>query len=358
MSDTRDRTFHAGPHPSRRRKTLLSFLLLLFAALLVAHLMTGSVYISPRSIMKILLGNIASENPGHVTIIRDLRLFRALTAGLAGMALACAGLQMQTLFGNPLADPFVLGINSGASLGVAFVVLASGFLPITDRIVFNSPPTLIAAASIGAGVMLLLVLAVSRLIDSNVVLLILGLLFGYAAGSIVNILMYFTEHYRLRSFTFWSFGSYVGLDAEHLAYYAGVTFAGILLAMLIAKSLNAFLLGQTYAQTMGVSVKAVRISVLLGASILAGATTAFCGPIAFLGIAVPHLARGLLGTADHRVLIPGVVLLGGSMSLAADIAAKLPGTDYTLPLNSVMALIGAPVVAWVVLKKQKRVSIG
>jgi iron complex transport system permease protein len=328
----------------------LGLLLLVAFAL---SLSLGSVQIPVTDIVSILLGGEGTR-PVWATIVHTIRLPKAITAMLAGAALSVSGLQMQTLFRNPLADPFVLGINSGASLGVAIVVLAFGSVgsALLAGLGMLGDLSLAFAASLGAAIVLGCVLVISRKVQSVMTLLILGLMFGYATSAFVSVLLYFSIPERIQAFIIWTFGSFGGVTWRQMVVLAPAISVGLVLAFSTMKPLNALLLGENYAQSMGVPVKRVRIWTLLGASILAGVTTAFCGPIAFLGLAVPHLCRSLLNTSDHRLLMPSVTLLGGTLALLADVISRMPGSQVTLPLNAVTSLIGAPVVIWVILRRQ------
>ena len=279
---------------------------------------------------------------------------RRLPAVLAGAALSVSGLQMQTLFRNPLADPFVLGISAGASLGVAIVVLTVGAVgsALIAGLGFLGDLGLAVAAIIGAAAVLGCVLLVSRHVQSVMTLLILGLMFGYATGAFVSILIYFSVPEQIQSYILWTFGSFGSVTWRQMPVLISAIFVGLLLAFLCIKPLNALLLGENYARSMGLNVKRIRLWILVSASILAGATTAFCGPIAFLGLAVPHLCRSLLHTSDHRVLMPAVTCLGATLALLSDLIAHLPGSQFVLPLNAVTSLIGAPIVIWFILHRK------
>ena len=323
------------------------------ALLFLLALAVGSVHIPPGDIVAILTGG----TPGRETwtdIVLRFRLPRALTAVLAGAALSVSGLQMQTLFRNPLAGPFVLGISSGASLGVALVVLAAGA---GASAVLSGLGALgsfgnAMAASLGAAAVLGLVLAVARRIQNNMTLLILGLMFGYASGALVSILVSFSAPERVQTYLIWTFGSFGGVTWSQIRVFAPSVLLGLGISLCSAKPLNALLLGENYARSMGLTVGRARIWILTSASVLAGATTAFCGPIAFLGVAVPHLCRSLCNTSDHRILLPAVVLVGAILALVSDLIARMPGSQHALPLNAVTALLGAPVVTWVILRRR------
>jgi iron complex transport system permease protein len=303
--------------------------------------------------LAILTGGVPARDT-WTTIVLSFRLPKAITAALAGSALAVSGLLMQTLFRNPLADPFVLGISSGASLGVALVVLVTGATGVTllAGLGLLGDLGLVVASSIGAVAVMALVLAIARRVQSATTLLILGLMFGYVTSALVSILLHFSIPDRIQTYVNWTFGSFSGVTWGQMPLFTAALVAGHAASIAFVKPLNALLLGEAYARSMGVNVRRARIGILIGASILAGAVTAFCGPIGFLGVAVPHLCRNRLGTSDHRLLLPASMLLGGTLALLADVVAGVPGTRLVLPLNAVTALIGAPVVVWVILRRR------
>lgn len=327
----------------------------LVVAAFIMSLALGSTSIPTARVLDILSGT-TGEPDAAVMIVESIRLPRSITALLAGAALGIAGLQMQTLFRNPLADPFALGIASGASLGVAIIVLGTGYgaaAAFGATTGLSGDALLTAAATAGASVVLGLVLVISRRIANPTTVLVLGLMFGYAASAIVTVLVGASAPERLMQWAQWNFGSFSGVTWERLRLFGPLTFIGVLIAATMTKQLNALLLGENYARSMGVAVRRARLLTMLGASVLAAVVTAFCGPIVFLGIAVPHLCRGLLGTSDHRLLVPAVVLLGSTVALAAQIVALLPGAAGVLPLNAVTSLIGAPVVVTVLLRGRR-----
>jgi len=324
---------------------------ILMLAVFVFSLVLGSVHIPLSEILSILWSHESSKAVWQ-QIILDFRLPRALTALLAGSALALSGLQMQTLFRNPLAGPFVLGISSGASLGVALLVLAgqlvhdSGFLAQYEE--FGS----VLAAVTGASLSFTLIVVIALRLKDDFALLLLGIMLSAATGGLISILMYFSDAESLQAFVLWGFGSFSGVTWAQLQYLTLAVLAGSILACFSMKSLNAFLLGESYAQSMGVDTNKVRWFVLLSTSLLAGSVTAFCGPIGFLGIAVPHLCRNLFHSSNHKILVPASILLGGTLALLSGIIAQLPGSQYTLPLNAVTALFGAPIVIWIILNQR------
>jgi len=314
----------------------------------------GSVNIPLHAIAAIIFTGHSSHSAWS-KIVTLIRLPRALTAVIAGGALAVGGLQMQTLFRNPLAGPSVLGITAGASLGVAVVMLAAG--SVTSIFAIQGLGgwgswLVIIAASLGSGAVLLLILFIAARIRNQVTLLIIGLMIGNITIALVSIWQYFSAPSQIRSYLIWTFGSLGGVTSTQLWILLGVGVVGSILAFTLSKSLNGLLLGERYAQSMGIGVDRARIWIILSTSLLAGAVTAFCGPIGFVGIAVPHLARSLLHTNDHRRLIPGTLLTGAALMLACDIIAQVPGSSTTLPISAVTSLVGSPVVIWVIIKRQ------
>ncbi|MEZ4670993.1 MAG: iron ABC transporter permease [Anaerolineae bacterium] len=340
------------PRLTVRRGVLLALLAGVVAVFLLS-LAVGSVSIPLADILKILLGGEPARATWS-TIVLDFRLPKALTALLAGAALGVSGLQMQTLFRNPLADPFVLGVSSGASLGVALVVLSIGTTGalLLAGLGLTGDFGITLAAVLGAALALLLVISVASRVQSVMTLLILGLMFGYATGALVSLLMYFSIAERIQAYISWTFGSFGGVTWRQMPIFLPVILTGLVSAFLLSKPLNALLLGEGYARSMGLNVKRARLAIITSTALLAGTVTAFCGPIGFLGLAVPHLCRALLGTSDHRALIPATVMLGGALALLADLIAQVPGSQIVLPLNAVTALIGAPVVVWVILRRR------
>ncbi len=332
-------------HRPLPRTVWLGVLLAGVGLIFVLSLAIGSVSIPLPEVLNILLGGTPTK-PGWRNIIWQFRLPRSLTAMLAGAALAISGLQLQTLFCNPLAGPFVLGISSGASLGVAIVVLASQQLGL-----FYGDLGIITAACIGAASVALLVIVVARLVQSAIALLVLGLMFGYATGALVNILLQLSSAQQVQQFVIWTFGSFGGVTWVQLPLLATGVGIGGAIALISTAALNVMLLGEVQAQSLGVHLARLRLLVLLSSSLLAGIVTAFCGPIAFLGVAVPHLCRGMLRTADLRWLLPGVVIVGAGLALVADLLSQILVRSSVLPLNSVTALIGTPILIWVILRK-------
>jgi iron complex transport system permease protein len=333
------------------------FPLLLFLLLLafVLSLTFGSVSIPFEQVIHILLGG-APEKASWADILFKFRLPKALTAVLVGAALSAAGLQMQTLFRNPLADPYILGVSSGASLGVALVILgmgAGGALTFVAGLGTFGDFTLAIAASLGAGLVLGAVLLLARRVRNTLTLLVTGLMFGYLASAVVSLLIYFSQPERVQVFSLWTAGSFGGVTWSQMRVFAPVTMLGLAIAALMVKPLNALLLGDDYARSLGLNVRRARIWIIVSASLLAGVSTAFCGPIWFVGVAVPHVARTLLKTADHRLLLPASLLMGASFALLADLIAQAPGSQRVLPLNVVMSLFGVPIILSIILRQRQ-----
>jgi iron complex transport system permease protein len=332
-------------------KRWLVLIILLFG-LFLADISMGSVKIPLGDVLSILLGQ-HSENQVWSDIIFDFRMTKALTCVLAGSALSLGGLQMQTLFRNPLAGPDVLGLTSGASLAVSLILMgnAAGL----ELSILQTPWSIALAASIGCALVFVVMLLVSKKLYDNVSLLIVGLMIGAATSSIVSVLQYFSKAEEMQVYMFWTFGSLGNLNWSEIHVLTLVVGVGFLIAIFNSKSLNAWFLGDRYAQSLGIDIRKSRLKMILSASILTGAVTAFCGPIAFIGLAVPHLVKILIKTSNHLILIPAVIVGGASLVLLCDILAQLPG-NAILPINAITALIGAPVVIWVILKI-KRVNV-
>ena len=323
--------------------------------LFILDIALGSVAIPPGDVLAILLGK-ATDSPAWTSIVTQIRLPRAVTAILAGAALSVGGLLMQTLFRNPLAGPSVLGITSGASLGVALVTLTTGSTVTTfavQSLGLSQGWLVMLAATAGAAFVLLLILWVSFRVRDYVVLLIVGLMVGNITLSLVGIGQYFSQPEQIQNYVLWTLGSLSGVTPRHLPLLLPVIGSGIVLSFLSSKWLNALLLGENYARSLGLNMGQARALIITTTSILAGAITGFCGPIGFVGIAVPHLARALLNTSNHFVLVPGVVLTGAIVMLGCDIISQVPGSQTVLPINAITALVGSPVVIWVILRNRR-----
>ena len=329
----------------RRTAILFTVLSLLTAALFTADLLIGSVAVALRDIWAALTGG--SCDPAVRDIILKIRLLKAVTALFAGAALAASGLQMQTLFRNPLAGPYVLGISSGAGLGVALFLLGAPLLGVSAHS-FVQSLSIAGAAWLGAALVLLIVMAVSRRIKDIMVILILGMMFGSGVSSMVEILQYLSSEAALKSFVIWTKGSLGDVTGGNLALMLPVITAGLVLSVAVIKPLYLLLLGENYARTMGLNVQRTRTLLFLSTVLLAGTVTAFCGPVGFIGLAVPHLARMLFASADHRVLMPASMLSGAALLLVCDLISK----SLALPINTVTALMGIPVVIVVVVRNR------
>jgi iron complex transport system permease protein len=319
----------------------------------IGDLLFGSVRLSFKDFTDVLFGKSGNQNMDY--IIWSLRLPKAITAILAGSGLALCGLLMQTLFRNPLAGPFVLGISSGASLGVALLVMASSWFggnAIVQVLPYGHWGMVIAAMA-GALAVTLLVILVSVRVADSVSILIIGMMFGSATGAIVSLLQYFSDPDTVKSFLVWTFGDISAVTGSHLKLLTPLVLVGLLAGLILRKPLNALLLGENHARVIGVNVKRSRIIIILITSLLTGALTAFTGPIAFVGVAVPHLARAILRTSDHRILTPATLMCGSIIMLICDIIAQLPASNQVLPINTVTAVFGAPVVIWVVLRNRR-----
>ena len=337
------------------KNTVLALAILLSVVLFMfLNIALGSVSIPLPAVWDILTGT--GEAPANWTnIIWKSRFPQVLTALVAGAGLSISGLQMQTVFKNPLADPSVLGISSGASLGVALVVLMSGTIggiALSQAGILGEVALTVAAIAGAMAVMALIVLA-SHKVKGNVTLLIIGVMIGYLANAIIGILKYFSVEEDVKAYVIWGLGSFSRVSGDQMGIFTGIMAVLIPLSMLSVKTLNLLLLGDGYARNLGLNIKRARILVILSAGVLTAIVTAYCGPIAFLGLAVPHLCRMVFQTSDHRVLMPASVLMGASLALMCNLLARMPGLEGALPVNSVTALIGAPIVASVLFRKRK-----
>ena len=318
------------------------------------NLLLGSVPIPLRAICEMLLGS--EEQPVvWQNILWKSRVPQALTALVAGAALSVSGLQMQTVFRNPLADPSVLGVSAGASLGVAFVVLLSGALGgvALSRLGYLGEIALSVAAILGSLSVLALIVFISTKVKGNVTLLIIGVMIGYVANAIIGVLKFFSVEEDIRAYVIWGLGSFARVSGDQMLLFVTLMTLLIPLSFLLIKTMNLLLLGSNYARNLGLNIHRARLLVILSAGILVAIVTAYCGPIMFIGLAVPHLARAIFRSSDHRVLMPATVLIGARLALACDLIARMPGFEGALPLNAVTALIGAPVVASVLFRKRK-----
>jgi iron complex transport system permease protein len=335
---------------SHARWIILSGLLLL---LFILNLSLGSVHIPVNEIFNILVGG-ENANDIYNNIVWNFRVTKALTCILTGSALAIGGLQMQTLFRNALAGPDVLGLSSGASLAVSLLLMsqAAGFQLVSDP----SPWAIVIAASLGAAGVFCIVLVIAGRLSDNTSLLIVGLMIGAATASVVSVLQFISEAQDQQAYLLWTFGSLGSLSWVEIQILSLVVAMGLFIGIFSVKSLNAWLLGDNYARSIGVNIGRSRLLIILSTAILTGAVTAFCGPIAFVGLAVPHLTKLVIKSHNHRILFPAVMISGAILMLFCDIIAQLPGSKYVLPVNAITALIGAPVVIWIVFRA-KRISI-
>lgn len=330
-----------------RSRTTIIFVVLaaLTALLLLVDIGAGSVKLSIGEVADALLGR--GDNPATTKIVVDIRLTKGIVAIIAGIALSVSGLQMQTLFRNPLAGPYVLGVSSGASLAVALFILGA---PLTGGLSATAASLgMTGAALVGSAVVLALIAVAGRRLKDIMVVLILGMMVSSAISAIVQILQYMSSDEALKSFVIWTMGSLGNVTAEQLPILAVTVAVGLILAVATTKSLNLLLLGEEYAVTMGYDNRRGRTMVLISTALLAGSVTAFCGPIGFVGLALPHVARVAFGTADHRVLIPGAALTGAAVMLGCDIVSKL----FVIPVNAVTALVGIPIVIWIVFRNRQ-----
>ncbi len=343
---------------NRKVHTLILIILLavIMIILFTVDLVTGPVKIPLKQVF-VTLFHLRSVDPVWESVLFDFRVPKAITAVIAGSALAVSGLQMQTIFRNPLAGPDVLGISSGAGLGVALVILGFGRFFTGSDMLYISGWIQIIAAWIGSAFVLFLVMAVSLRVRDVMTILILGILFGSAVSAFVSILQYFSDQAMLKTYVIWTMGSLGNLTGKQLNILLISISAGFLVTVASIKKMNVLLIGETYAQSMGMNLKLSRIVVFLSTSILTGSITAFCGPIGFVGIAIPHLTRLIFRSTDHKVLVPGCLFLGAIMLLISDLVSQMPPHDTNLPVNAVTSLLGIPIVIWIIIKNQKLVSV-
>ena len=327
-------------------------LTLLILVLVAGNLFFGSVSIPAEAIVHILTGGEV-EKESWSFIVWEARVPQALTALLCGAALAGSGLMLQTAFNNPLAGPSILGINSGASLGVAMVMLLGGGSLATAGITLSGFFSIVVGAFIGSMVVMGIILFFSTLIKSNVMLLITGIMIGYITSSAISLLNFFATAEGVHSYMIWGMGNFSGVSMEQMPYFATFTLAGLILAILLIKPLNALLLGNRYAENLGVNIKRTRNLLLIATGILTAVTTAFCGPVSFIGLAVPHIARLLLGTSNHNSLLPVTLLTGSAVALLCNLICILPGESGIIPLNAVTPVLGAPVIIYVIINQRR-----
>lgn len=341
---------------SNQKTYKISFIVLIAILILCffLNISLGSVSIPLNEIFYSLIGN-ATEHDTWQHIIKNYRLPKALTAIIVGSGLGISGLLMQTLFRNPLAGPFVLGISSGASLGVALIILGSGIFGGFFASLFVSKWGIVIAASLGSFLVLLAVLMVSLKVRDTMAILIIGLMFASITAAIVSVLSYFGSAEQLQQYIFWGFGSLGNLSWSDLLILLLIYGLGILISIISIKPLNTLLLGENYAKSLGLNIKQSRLIIIIATSLLAGTITAFTGPIAFIGLAIPHITRQVFNTSNHKILLPAVFIFGAIVMLVCDSIAQLPNSDYTLPINAITSLVGAPVVIWLLVRKRKMV---
>ncbi len=329
---------------------IMAFIFLFF----FLNLVLGSVSIPLRAVWNILWGT-GNESVIWQNIIWKSRVPQALTALVAGAGLSVSGLQMQTVFRNPLAGPSVLGISSGASMGVAFVVLLSGSLGgvALSKLGFMGEIALTIAAIAGSLSIMALIVFVSQKVRGNVTLLIIGVMIGYIANAVIGVLKFFSVEEDIRAYVIWGLGSFARVSGDQMTLFICIMVVLLPLSFLLVKTLNLLLLGDAYARNLGLNIKRARLLVITCSGVLVAIVTAYCGPIIFLGLAVPHLCRGMFRTSDHRILMPASLLAGASLALVCNLIARMPGFEGALPVNSVTALVGAPVVMSVLFNKRR-----
>ena len=323
------------------------------AVFFVLNLLLGTVHIPMPDILRILSGNREVSEIWY-NIVWSSRVPQALTATMAGAGLAVSGLQMQTVFRNPLAGPSVLGISNGASLGVAFVVLLSGSLGgvALSRLGYLGDVAMSVGAIVGALAIMLLILYVAQKVKGDVTLLIIGVMIGYLANAVIGVLKFFSNEEDIKAYVVWGLGSFARVSGDQMLLFVVLMLILLPLSMLLVKPMNLLLLGDDYARNLGLDVQRQRMLVIASSGILVAIVTAYCGPIMFIGLAVPHLCRALLRTSDHRLLMPATALVGASLALVCNLIARMPGFEGALPVNSVTALVGAPVIAYVLFHRK------
>lgn len=337
------------------KRLLPYFSILCIAALFIANLLCGSVKIPAGEILSILFGG-ECERSAWQHIILESRLPQAITALLTGAALAVSGLMLQTAFNNPLAGPDILGINAGAGLGAAIVLLLFGGIIPAGNLFIGGSLALVAAAFIGALLVTALILFFAARLRSHAMLLIIGMMLSYIVSSAVSLLNFFSTAEGVQSYMMWGMGNFGGVSRTQLPLFALFVFIGLTIAVCLIKPLNALLLGERYAANLGVNIRRTRSMLLLSTGILVAVTTAYCGPINFIGLAVPHMARLLLGTGNHRTLLPSTMLCGSAIALLCNLISTLPGDQGLLPLNAITPIIGAPVIIYVIISRRKGLS--
>lgn len=339
-------------HSDKKHYVVFGTLALSIVLLVVANLFLGSVSIPAQDVLRILSGEEA-EKASWTFIVWESRFPQCITALLCGAALSASGLMLQTVFSNPLADSSILGISSGASLGVALVMLAGGGTIATGVFTLSGFFSVILGAFLGAVAVLALVLFLSSLIKSNVMLLITGIMIGYITSSLISLLNFFATAEGVHSYMVWGMGNFGGVSLEQLPAFSLLIVVGLIVAVMLIKPLNALLLGPRYAENLGVNIRQVRNFLLLATGLLTAVTTSFCGPVSFIGLAVPHLARLMLGTSNHNSLMPVTLLAGGALALLCNLICVLPGESGVIPLNAVTPILGAPIIIYVIINQRR-----
>ncbi len=331
--------------------TKISIITLLIIVLFIANLFLGAVSIPADEVLKVLLGNTAGRESWSYIIMQS-RLPQAITALLCGGSLAVSGLMLQTAFANPLAGPSILGISSGANLGVAIVMLASGGMITTGGVTISGFMSVLIGGFAGSMLIMFIILSLSTFIRSNLMLLITGIMIGYIASSAISLLNYFSTEEGVHSYMIWGMGNFGGVSMQQMPLFVSVCLIGLAISVMLIKPLNALLMGNQYAENLGINIRLTRNLLLTATGLLTAVTTAFCGPISFLGLAVPHVARMILHTENHKTLLPATILCGSAAALLCNLLCTLPGEKGIIPLNVVTPLLGAPVIIYVILKQR------
>jgi iron complex transport system permease protein len=331
--------------------TKISIITLLIIVLFIANLFLGAVSIPADEVLKVLLGDTGGRESWSYIIMQS-RLPQAITALLCGGSLAVSGLMLQTAFANPLAGPSILGISSGANLGVAIVMLASGGMITAGGVTISGFMSVLIGGFVGSMLIMFIILSLSTFIRSNLMLLITGIMIGYIASSAISLLNYFSTEEGVHSYMIWGMGNFGGVSMQQMPLFVPVCLIGFAISVMLIKPLNALLMGNQYAENLGINIRLTRNLLLTATGLLTAVTTAFCGPISFLGLAVPHVARMILHTENHKTLLPATILCGSAAALLCNLLCTLPGEKGIIPLNVVTPLLGAPVIIYVILKQR------
>ncbi len=323
----------------------------LIVVLFIANLFLGAIHIPAADVLRILTGDVAEKESWNYIVIQS-RLPQAMTALLCGGSLAVSGLMLQTAFANPLAGPSILGISSGANLGVAIVMLAGGGMITAGETTIPGFMSVLIGGFAGAMIIMSVILSLSTFIRSNLMLLITGIMIGYIASSAISLLNYFSTEEGVHSYMIWGMGNFAGVSLQQMPLFATVCLIGLAVSVMLIKPLNALLMGNQYAESLGINIRLTRNLLLTATGLLTAVTTAFCGPVSFLGLAVPHVARMILRTENHKVLLPATILCGSAAALICNLLCTLPGEKGIIPLNVVTPLLGAPVIIYVILKQR------